>query len=93
MKRMLGDGLSDRAKAPGARARRPSVVSPGEAAAAGTVGSSAHTAPACRCPTRAQVRALGLEAPQHEAVFYFLATQAGALTLTVTGDGGVNAVQ
>jgi hypothetical protein len=36
-----------------------------------------------------------LEAPQHEAVFYFRAAQAGdlTLTLTVTGGGGVSAAQ
>ncbi|MCP3099295.1 right-handed parallel beta-helix repeat-containing protein [Myxococcus sp. K15C18031901] len=40
-------------------------------------------------PTGGTGWSLTLEGPQHEAVFYFRATQPGALTLTVTGDGGM----
>jgi hypothetical protein len=43
-------------------------------------------------PVSGTGQAAVLEAPQHEAVFYFRATQAGTLTLTVTGEG-VSAAQ
>jgi hypothetical protein len=70
----------------------PTLVADADGTAAGV---TLYRDPACTdaLPVSGAGQALALEAPQHEAVFYFRATQAGTLSLTVTGDGGVGAVQ